>query len=313
MFITDTSMRASSPDDVAELARWVEDSGLHAGWIPHLPWSLDSLAAAVIAGSVTSRIELGTAVTPTYPFHPMSMARSALSVDAAVGGRFTLGVGPSHPAVIERMHGLSYDRPALHTREYLQILRTAFEGADRLHPSGEFFAFDSIFSVPRGAGMDADRRPGLVLAALAPLMLRIAGELADGTVTWFADTRTHEEHVVPRITAAADAAGRPSPRVIAAMPIAVCSDVATGRDRAARAFASYEQIPTYRRVLDRGDAAGAADVVLVGPEETIAATLRQWRDVGVTDLVAAPFPVGDDPAASVERTRRFLVDLVDVI
>lgn len=329
MFITETSMRASTPDDVAALAAWAEDAGLDSGWIPHLPWSLDSLTAAVVAGRVTSRLELATAVTPTYPFHPMSMARSALSVDAVVGGRFTLGVGPSHPSVIETMHGMSYERPAAHTRDYLEVLVQAFDGAasagvgtvgadgspgfGELAIDGDFYSFRSIFAVPRPAELATGRRPGLVLAALAPLMLRLAGELADGTVTWFADTRTHASHIVPRITSAADAAGRPAPRVVAAMPIAVCTDESAGRAQAARTFATYEHIPTYKRVLDRGDGSGPADVVLTGPEEGITSTLAEWRDAGVTDFVAAPFPVGSDPTerrASIERTRDYLCGLV---
>ena len=265
------------------------------------------MVALTVAGQVTSRIELGSAVTPTYPVHPMSMARTALSVNAAIGGRLALGIGPSHPSVIENMHGLRYDRPALHTREYLQVLRAAFAGSGQLAGDGEFFNFASMFSVP------GQREPVLLIAALAPLMLKLAGELADGTILWFADEHAIETHVVPRITEAAAAAGRPAPRVIAPFPVALC-DEAEGRERAAQTFAAYTQIPTYQRILARGsEGAGPAELVVVGDEATIERRLRRLAAAGVTDFVAAPFPVGSDRSESLRRTRDFLASLAPEI
>jgi F420-dependent oxidoreductase-like protein len=303
IFIADTGGQGTTAVEVAATARWAEDAGFAGAWVPHLPWGLDALTAVAVAGAATSRIELGTAVVPTYPVHPMAMARTALSVNAAVGGRLALGLGPSHPSVIERMHGLAYDRPAAHTREYLTVLRQAFADTGSLEVDGEFFRFGSIFRVP-GA-----REPGLLLAALAPLMLRVAGEVADGTVLWFADDHAVREHVVPRITAAAAAAGRPAPRIVSAMPIAVCDDEAVGRERAARAFAPYGDIPTYRRILDRGQSGGPGDVVFVGDERSLRDRLLRHAEAGVTEYLAAPFPVGDDREGSLRRTRDFLAGL----
>jgi F420-dependent oxidoreductase-like protein len=226
----------------------------------------------------------------------MAMARGAMSVNAAVGGRLALGIGPSHPSVIESMYGYRYDRPAAHTREYVLALRRAFSGDGTAEAHGDFFDYRSMFSVPGAAA------PALLVAALAPRMLQIAGEHTDGTILWFADEHALETHVVPRLTAAASAAGRASPRIVSAMPTAVC-DEAAGRAQAARAFATYAQIPTYQRILGRGTGSGPADVVLAGSERAIADRLRRWRELGVTDVVAAPFPVGDDKADSLRRTR----------
>lgn len=301
-FISDTGGLHTSATQLAETAAWAEAAGFASGWVPHLPWGLDSMVALTVAAQATSRLELGSAVTPTYPVHPMAMARLALSVNAVAEGRLALGLGPSHPSVIEGMYGLSYDRPALHTREYLAVLRSAFAGDGSAEGHGEFFDFKSMFSVP------GQREPALLIAALAPLMLKLAGEVADGTILWLADEHALESHVVPRITDAAHAAGRPAPRIVAPYPTALC-DEAEGRERAAKAFASYAQIPTYQRILARGDNQGPADVVVVGSEAQIEARLRRLAAAGVTDFVAAPFPVGDDRAGSVQRTREFLASL----
>jgi alkanesulfonate monooxygenase SsuD/methylene tetrahydromethanopterin reductase-like flavin-dependent oxidoreductase (luciferase family) len=149
----------------------------------------------------------------------------------------------------------------------------------------------------------------VLLAALAPLMLRLAGERTAGTITWMADERAHSEHVVPRITAAATSAGADPPRVVAGLPVAVHDDADAARERAARIFAVYTQIPTYQRILDRGDAGGPADVCLVGDEAAVTTRLRAFRDAGVTDLAATIFPVGEDSAASRRRTWELLASL----
>jgi alkanesulfonate monooxygenase SsuD/methylene tetrahydromethanopterin reductase-like flavin-dependent oxidoreductase (luciferase family) len=151
-----------------------------------------------------------------------------------------------------------------------------------------------------------------MIAALAPKMLQTAGELADGTILWFADDEALRTHVVPRITKAAADAGRPTPRVVSAIPTAV-ADAAEARDQAAKSFATYSQIPTYQRILARGAGSSPSDVVLVGSVAEILDQVRRWRDLGVTDLVAAPFPVGSDRAGSVRRTREGLAEIAATI
>ena len=301
-FISDTGGRRSTVEEIADSARWCERAGLASAWVPYLPWSLDAFLALSVAAQATERIELGTAVVPTYPFHPMAMARSALSLNAIAKGRLTLGIGPSHQSVIESMYGLSYDHPADHTREYVLALNRAFAGDDIAAAHGAFFDYDSMFAVP-----DAPA-PSLLIAALAPRMLQLAGEQTGGTILWFADEQALSGHVVPRITDAAREAGRPTPRVVSAIPTAVC-DEAEGRAQAAKAFATYEQIPTYQRILARGAGGHPADVVLVGSIEQIAERLARWQELGVTDLIAAPFPVGDDRTGSLQRTRDGLAEL----
>jgi F420-dependent oxidoreductase-like protein len=306
MFISDTSPSQSGIADLIERAQWAEHAGLASGWVPYVPWSLDAMVALTIAGRETSRIELGTAVVPTYPFHPQAMARGALSVNAATAGRVTLGIGPSHPSVIEKMYGYSYERAGVHTREYVEALHTAFAGTGQAEAHGDFYNFASMFSVPDATA----KPPGLLLAALAPYMLRLAGERADGTILWLADELALETHVLPRITAAAAAAGRPSPRVVVGMPIAICDDLEDGRENAARIFATYAQIPTYNRILERGADSRPEHVLFVGDEAGIATRLRRYAELGATDVLMAPFAWGAHKDKIFARTREFLASIV---
>ena len=303
-FISSVAGRTLTPvDGLLDAARRAEADGFASAWVPHIPWSLDALTALALAGTVTDRIELGSAVVPTYPRHPLSMAQAALSVQAATGGRLSLGLGPSHAMVIEGMYGLGYESPAAHTREYLEVLDAAFAGTQQVDHDGERFHVHALLDVPGASA------PRVLIAALAPLMLRLAGERTDGTITWMADVRATAEHVVPRITKAAADAGRPSPRIVAGLPVAVCDDEDAGRERAGTLFQVYEHIPAYRRMLDHGDAASPAKVAVVGDERAVERQLRSLADAGVTDLCAAIFAVGDDRAASHVRTNAFLASL----
>jgi F420-dependent oxidoreductase-like protein len=271
--------------------------------VPHSPWSLDALTALTIAGGVTDRIELGTAVVPTLPRHPLALAQQALSVQAACQGRLTLGIGPSHPIVIEQMHGLSYERPFSTTAEYVEVLTKAFTGGGRVRFEGASYRVDAPLAVPGGAPVR------LLLAALGPKMLHLAGAHTSGTITWMADERAIGGHVAPRVNAAAHEAGRPAPRIVAGLPIAVCDDEREGRDAAARAFAVYGTIPTYQRILAVGDSADLSEVCVVGTEAQVTGRLERLRDAGVTDFAAVVFTVGGDRGASWRRTCELLSSL----
>jgi len=307
IFISETSGDSTGIAGLRDAAIAAERDGFGTAWVPHIPWSFDALTALTIAASVTEHIELGTAVVPTYSRHPLSMAQQALSAQAASGGRLALGIGPSHAVVVEKMYGLSYDRPIRHVREYVEVLDQALAGADQVDFDGDLYSVHAPLRVP-----DASPVP-MLLAALAPLMLRLAGERTAGTITWMADERAHAEHVVPRISAAAASAGQPAPRVVAGLPIAVHDDVGEARARAAKIFSVYTHIATYQRILDRGDASEPADVCIVGDQATVERRLRSYADAGVTDVAATVFGVGADRAASAQRTHDFLASLAPVL
>lgn len=282
-------------DAVERLAGQLEADGFDHLWMANI-FSLDAITALAIVGRATSRIGLGTAVTPTYPRHPVAMAQQALTAAAATSNRFVLGIGLSHRMVIEDMFGLSYDKPARHMREYLEVLMPLLAGEAVSH-DGERFRVNCRFTV---AG--AEPVP-TVIAALGPVMLKIAGELADGTTTWMTGPKTLASHVVPRIVRAASDAGRPAPRVVAGLPIALCRDVDAARTRLDKDLEIYGQIPSYRAMLDREGAAGPADVALLGDEAELTASLARLRDIGVTDFNAA---VTDIEPGARERTLQFL-------
>ncbi len=274
------------------------DDGFASAWISNI-FGLDALTALAVAGRQVPGIELGTAVVPTYPRHPAALAQQALTVALAVGGRLALGVGLSHRLVIEDMYGQSFERPARHMREYLSILLPLL--------NGEAADFDGdTMRAKIGLSVSRPSRVPVLLAAMAPAMLRLAGERADGTVLWMTGPATVRDYIAPAITKAAAAAGRPAPRVVCILPVCVTDDPDQARTRAARIFEIYGQLPSYRAMLDREGAAGPADVTIAGDEETVGSRIMALADAGVTDFVAGEFAVGDDA----KRTRALLKSLV---
>jgi len=279
-----------------------EADGFAATWTPNI-FGHDAITLLSLAGRVTSRMDLGTFVVPTYPRHPAVMAQQALTAAAATGNRFVLGIGLSHRVVIEGMFGLDYTKPIRHTREYLSILMRALTSEPARFTGEEY---RTAFQV-RVAGANP---PPVIVAALGPQMLKLAGTLADGTAIWMGGPTYLRETAVPIITAAAREAGRPAPRIVAGFPIAVTSAVDEARTAAGRSFEAYGQIPSYRATLDRGGLAGPGDVAVVGDAAAIRAQLRELAEIGVTDFNASPFFVKADPAAA-ERTRELLVEVAN--
>ena len=278
-----------------ERARDVEDRGFASCWMPNI-FALDAITALAIAGRETTRVELGTAVVPTYPRHPMAIAQHALTAQAACGGRFTLGIGLSHKIVVEGMFGLSYDRPARHMREYLEVLAPLLRG-EPADWDGE------QYRVRGGLELADIEAPGLVLAALGEVMLRLAGEYTDGTILWMTGAKAIETHIEPKLTNAATAAGRPAPRIIAGLPIVLTDEPDAARAAIAQNLAVYGMLPSYRAMLDMEGVDGPADISLVGDEATLDAEIARLRDAGVTDFDAAVF--GAEPGADA-RTLEYL-------
>jgi len=259
-------------------------------------FGFDAISALTVAGRETRRIELATGVTPTPPRHPFAIAQQALTAQAACGGRFVLGIGLSHKIVIENLLGLSYAHPARQMREYLEVLMPLVQGKPAAF-SGELYRVNGALQVKGGTPVP------VVVAALGPKMLELTGRLADGTATWMTGLRTLADHTVPTIRRAAREAGRPEPRIVAALPIAITSDADGARTAANQLFAIYGQLPSYRAMLDREGAASPGDVALAGDEATVRASLARLREAGVTHFAASLFPAD---AGSVARTRAFL-------
>jgi F420-dependent oxidoreductase-like protein len=284
---------------------WAEAAGLDTAWMPQVPNDFDCLTMVSLMGSRTSRIELGTAVVPLQAQHPIALARQALSVHAGSGGRLALGVGPSHHWIVRDMLGIPYDKPAAYTRDYLEVLNKALAGP------GDVDVENDTFTVHNPTVLGAQTPMPVLVAALGPVMLQIAGELADGTVLWMADERAIGDHIAPRIAKAADNAGRPAPRIVAGIPVCLCanSQIDAAKARANRILAEAETSPNYQRLLDRGDARDVGDLTAAGDEEAILSRFRRFADAGVTDLSVRLLPIGetrDELIASKHRTREVI-------
>ena len=289
-------------------ARWAEDAGFASIWVPQIPDEFDALTAATVVGAETSRIEVGTAVVPVQPRHPIALAQQALSVQAVLEGRLALGLGVSHHWIIDEMLGLPYDRPAATMRSYLDVLEPALAGPGLVDVENEHFRVRNPLDVT-----DLPPTP-VLLAALGPVMLRIAGERTDGTILWLADERAIATHVAPTITKAAASAGRPAPRIVAGIPVCLCRDdeVDVAVARANRILSEADVSPNYQRLLDLGDAEDVGDLLAAGSESSVEKRLRSFADAGVTDLSVRVVPIGDDRDAlleSMRRTRAFLASL----
>jgi F420-dependent oxidoreductase-like protein len=293
----------TSTDQVVRQAERAEADGFGALWYPSAVLG-DPLTAMALAARATTAIELGTAVLPSYLCHPVLQAnRSAAVAEAAGPGRFTLGVGPSHRPVIEDRYGLSYATPGRHTEEYVQVVAGLLRG-ERV----DFTGAEYRVQADPPAALGGARVPVLV-AALGPRLLRVAGAHSAGTILWMGNARATEQHVAPRIRKAAADAGRPEPRIVVGLPVAVHDDVAEARAVAAEQYVVYGQLPNYRRILEKGGVAGPGDAVIVGDEAAVTAQIRALFEAGATDFWAAPFPVGDDRPGSRARTRALLKEL----
>ena len=271
-------VRGSAPlPELVDQVRAAAGEGFSTAWVSQaLGW--DALTTLAVAGQVPD-IELGTAVVPFPQRHPLVLASQALTTQAATGNRLTLGIGAGISAMVSSMYGLPVNRPVSRLREYLEVLRPLLRGESVLH-HGETLTAVGSAQVP---GVVA---PPVLLAALGPAMLKLAGEVADGTITWMTGPRTLADHIVPSVTKAA--AGRPDPRVVAGFAVCVTRDQETVRARFAEEYAMAGRVPEYRAMLDREGAAGPADVLIVGDEQSVAKSIARLRDTGITDLFLAP-------------------------
>ena len=297
--IFSTAVNDGTLADIVAEAATVERDGFAAYWVPNI-FGHDALTALAIVGTQVPRIELGTAVVPTFPRHPHAIAQQAHTVAAASGGRFTLGIGLSHKIVIENMFGLSFDKPIRHLREYLSVLMPLSRN--------EFANFEGeMYTVHAGLSAKGSDGFSVVVAALGEQMLRLTAAMTDGTLTWCTGPVTLANHIVPTINKAAEEFGRPAPRVIAALPVCVTEDRAGASARAAETFAAYGGLPSYRAMLDREGVAGPADIAIIGSAAEVQDRVGALAGIGVTDFAAVEFGATPD---EVRDTREALKGLL---
>jgi F420-dependent oxidoreductase-like protein len=285
---------------IADHATRVAADGFASYWLAEHPvGGVDALTALTVVAQRVPTIELGTAIVPTWPRHPMVMAAQALTAQQAMDGRLALGIGLSHEPMLAQL-GILMEKPIRHLREYLTILMPL------LHDGKVDFAGETL-SCRAELFKRPESPPPVLVAALGPQALRVTGRLADGTSLAWVGPKTVREHVAPTIREAAAEAGRPAPRIVATLPLCVTSDVAATRARARKAFSMYGALPSYREMCRREGVEEPADLVIVGGEAEVEDRLADLAAGGVTDFSAGEFGRGDEER---ERTRSLLKSLL---
>lgn len=287
----------SSIDSFVESAKQAAAEGYPEVWVPQI-FGLDALVAIAVAAREIPTVRFGTGVIPTYPRHPMALAQQALTTQSASDGRLTLGIGLSHQVVIEGMLGMSFDKPAVHMREYLSILMPLVR-TGKVSFTGTTLTTRGAVDVPGSSDMP------VLIAAMAPRMLELAGAVADGTILWMTGPRTTADHVIPTMSSAAEKAGRPTPTTVAGLPMCLTSNADAARERAAKEYVIYGQLPSYRAMLDREGLAGPAELAVVGDEAALRAGAKAMSETGADLLMVSCFGTADEQAA----TRAFMGSL----
>ena len=287
--------RMKSLDAIISGAQAAASDGFSSYWLAQI-FNTDALTAIAVAAREVEDIEFGTAVVPIQPRHPQALAAQALTAQAASGNRAVLGIGLSHQFVVEHLWGLPFNRPVRHMREYLEALQPLLRGE-----SGD--THGEIVTSVGAIDIDDAVPPQVLVAALGEQMLKVTGRLADGTITWCTGPKTLRNHIVPTITAAAEAAGRSAPRIVAGLPIVLTDDVDSAKAFVAKTTQGYAQLPSYRAMLDREGVADPSDIAIIGDEARAFEVFEELRAAGVTDFSASE--AGRNPD-EVERTRAFL-------
>lgn len=294
-------VRHASVEAVARHAAAAAADGFESYWLAEHPLGgFDALTALTYAAGKVPGMTFGSAIVPTWPRHPMALAAQALTAHQAAEGRLVLGVGLSHDTMLRQL-GLAMSKPIRHLREYLSVLMPLLDRGEVDFDGESLSCHARLFVRP-------ETRPRVLVAALGPQALRVTGRLADGTLLAWVGPRTVREHIAPTLREAAAEAGRPEPEIVATLPVCVTDDVDGVRDRARRAFATYDELPSYRAMLEREGVAETAELVLAGDEAGVRASLAEIEEAGVTCFAASEFAASDEER---ERTRALLRSALD--
>ena len=287
----------ASVESYVGTCRQASTEGFRAIWSPQIS-GLDTMQMIGVAAREVPDLHFATAVVPTYPRHPVALAQMGLTVQEISGGRFTLGIGLSHKVVIEGVYAMSFDKPARHMREYLSILMPLVHDR-KVNFTGETLTGRVALQIGELPQMP------VMLAAMAPSMLKLAGAVADGTILWMTGPTTVRSQILPALRAAADSAERATPKIAAGLPMCLTTDVAAARERAAKEYVVYGQLPSYRAMLDAEGLAGPADLAVIGDEAALRVGVERMREAGVDEFACAPFGSEEEQAA----TRAFVGSL----
>jgi len=283
-------VQTASVDAITADALKAEQAGFHSYWLAEHPTGgFDALTVLALVGQKTARIELGTAIVPTFPRHPMTLAGQALTAASAMDCPITLGIGLSHQVMMASL-GLPFDKPIGHLRDYLSVLMPLINQG-QVNFSGDHYQCQSNFFQP------PKRTPSVLVAALGPQALRVAGHRTDGTTLAWVGPKTIQSHIKPRLFEAAAKAGKPEPRILATLPICITSDEKKRREQISRNLAFYAELPSYKAMFEREGVSQPGDIALVGTAEKVAESLALLAEAGVTDFAASLFTTTAEEAS----------------
>ena len=275
-------VQQASVQAVTDHARQAADDGFAHYWLAEHPTGgFDAITVLALVGAQVRGIELGTAIVPTFPRHPMAMAAHAVTAANALQRQFTLGIGLSHEPMMAQL-GIAFDRPIRHLREYLNVLMPLLRDGE-VDFRGALFSSNARFFQPPENPVE------VLVAALGPQALAVAGRLAQGTTLAWVGPKTVKQHIVPRISDAAAAEGRPAPRILATLPVCVTSQAAHVREAIARGLSMYGRLPSYRAMFEREGVAGPADLAIVGSAAEVEDGIAALASAGVTDFAPSEY------------------------
>ncbi len=288
------SVAVFQPDaaSTVQIAIAAERAGIDAVWLPAVPMAFDPLTLLGTIAARTDRIAIGTGIVPTYPRHPALLVSQILAVAPFARDRLRIGVGTSHPFIIEGMLGIPFHAPIAHLREYLAVARGLLEHG-KVEFSGRYFNVHAQLSA-------APAPVPLAISALRARMFRLAGELADGALSAWCPIPYLLGTALPEMARGARAAGRPRPPLVANIPVVWSTDGAAVRQAARAALGMYLMAPAY---VEMFRAAGfeippgcvppdaLIDALFVwGTPQQIADRLRAVRRAGVDELMVTLHP-----------------------
>jgi F420-dependent oxidoreductase-like protein len=266
----------SSIDEVREVARYAVAAGFDSLWISHAN-AVDPIVALACTAEDTAELsEVGTSVVPIYGRHPIGLAQLARTAQSALNGRFTLGIGAASRHAVKTSMGMSWDRPLAFTRDFIDGLQPLLAGEQADVDGNEVTTHGQL-------NITASDTP-ILLAALGPKMLELAGSRVQGTTVGQCGPRTIASYIAPTLRAASDAAGRPEPRIMALIRICVTDDHAGAYALARQTAALYRAVPSYAAVQDREGLDEPADLHLIGTWERVLEGLDAYAKAGVTDF-----------------------------
>lgn len=290
-----------------------EEMGIPAVWLTTGGVAPDGLAVLAAAAVQTSRVLMGTAITPTYPRHPIVTVQQSVAIASLAPGRFRLGVGPSHKPTIEGMFGIPFQRPLAHLRAYLTVLKGLLQqGTADVDEAG--IVAHARLAEPPGIPVMA--------SALQPRSFALCGELADGAITWLCPAAYVRDVALPALRGGAERGGRPAPPLVMHVPVCVQEDGAGVRETVRRQYSGYLSTISYPAMLVRAGFPEAKDgqwsdamidaVVVHGSEAVVAERLRGLLAMGADEIIASPIAAGPDGPATVQRTLRFLAEMAQI-